>query len=203
MKKIPVESAVGMELCHDITAMRDGFKGAAFKRGHIITEEDIPVLLSVGKDTIYIWEVNENMMHENDAARVLCELSINEHMHASDISEGKIELIADCPGLLKVDKKRLNAINSLGEMMIASRHGNFAVKAGDKIAGMRVIPLIIEKQKMEAARAAVEGGRIFSLMPFAHKKVGIVTTGNEVFYGRIEGSRLVDVQDIHVRLLDL
>ena len=187
MKLMRTEDAVGQMLCHDITQIIRGVsKGPVFKKGHIITEEDIPVLLSVGKDTIYIWEVNENMMHENDAARVLCELSINDHMHASDISEGKIELIADCPGLLKVDKKRLNAINSLGEMMIASRHGNFAVKAGDKIAGMRVIPLIIEKQKMEAARAAVEGGRIFSLMPFAHKKVGIVTTGNEVFYGRIK-----------------
>ena len=113
------EDAVGQMLCHDITRIIRGVsKGPVFKKGHIITEEDIPVLLSVGKDTIYIWEVNENMMHENDAARVLCELSINEHMHASDISEGKIELIADCPGLLKVDKKRLNAINSLGEMMI-------------------------------------------------------------------------------------
>ena len=141
MKLMRTEDAVGQMLCHDITQIIRGVsKGPVFKKGHIITEEDIPVLLSVGKDTIYIWEVNENMMHENDAARVLCELSINEHMHASDISEGKIELIADCPGLLKVDKKRLNAINSLGEMMIASRHGNFAVKAGDKIAGMRVIP---------------------------------------------------------------
>ena len=187
MKLMRTEDAVGQMLCHDITQIIRGVsKGPVFKKGHIITEEDIPVLLSVGKDTIYIWEVNEKMMHENDAAQVLCDISINEHMHASDISEGKIELIADCPGLLKVDKKRLNAINSLGEMMIASRHGNFAVKAGDKIAGMRVIPLIIEKQKMEAAKEAVSGGPIFSLLPFAHKKVGIVTTGNEVFYGRIK-----------------
>lgn len=187
MKLMKTQEAVGQMLCHDITQIIRGVsKGPVFKKGHIITEEDIPVLLSVGKDTIYIWEVNENMMHENDAAQVLCDISIGEHMHASDISEGKIELIADCPGLLKVDREKLNAVNSLGEMMIASRHGNFAVKAGDKIAGMRVIPLIIEKQKMEKAKEAAAGGRIFSLLPFAHKKVGIVTTGNEVFYGRIK-----------------
>ena len=187
MKLIKTEDAVGQMLCHDITQIiKDVKKGPVFRKGHIVTEEDIPVLLSVGKDHLYIWEVNENMLHEDEAALVLYEISKNAHMHPSDISEGKIELIADCPGLLKVDKKRLNAVNALGEMMIASRHGNFAVKKGDKIAGMRVIPLIIEKEKMERAREAAAGRQIFELLPFLHKKVGIVTTGNEVYYGRIE-----------------
>ena len=68
MKKINVENAVGMTLCHDITAMRDGFKGAAFKRGHVITEEDIPKLLDLGKRTVFIWEDNAGEIHEEDAA---------------------------------------------------------------------------------------------------------------------------------------
>lgn len=187
MKLIKTEDAVGQMLCHDITQIiKDVKKGPVFRKGHIVTEEDIPVLLSVGKDHLYIWEVNENMLHEDEAALVLYDISKNAYMHPSDISEGKIELIADCPGLLKVDKKRLNAVNALGEMMIASRHGNFAVKKGDKIAGMRVIPLIIEKEKMERAREVAAGGQIFELLPFLHKKVGIVTTGNEVYYGRIK-----------------
>ena len=50
-------------------------KDAVFRKGHIITKEDIPVLLSVGKDTIYIWENDETMMHENEAAEVLYRMS--------------------------------------------------------------------------------------------------------------------------------
>ena len=110
MKLMRTEDAVGQVLCHDITQIIKGVtKDAVFRKGHIITEEDIPVLLSVGKDHIYIWENNENMLHENDAAKILYDMCANEHMTPSEIKEGKIELIAECDGLLKVDTERLNA----------------------------------------------------------------------------------------------
>ena len=116
------QDAVGQMLCHDITQIIPGeFKGPVFRKGHIITEEDIPVLLSVGKDHVYIWEVNDKMMHENDAAMVLYGLCVSDHMHPSEIKEGKVELIADIDGLLKVDRRRLDMVNSMGEMMIACR----------------------------------------------------------------------------------
>ena len=130
------------------------------------------------------------MLHENDAAEVLCSMCMGGHMERSEAKEGKIELTADCDGLLKVDNEGLKAVNGFGQMMIAARHGNFAVKKGDKLAGTRIIPLVIEEEKMEAAKKAAEkatGGRpILDLKPFVHKKAGIVTTGNEVFYGRIK-----------------
>ena len=187
MRLMRTEDAVGQILCHDITQIIRGVtKDAVFCKGHIISEEDIPVLLSVGKEHIYIWENNENMLHENDAAQILCDICKNEHMRPSEIKEGKIELIAECDGLLKMDTEKLNRINSLGEMMIASRHGNFPVKAGDKIAGTRIIPLVIEKEKMEHAKKVGGGAPIFEIMPYQKKKAGIVTTGNEVFHGRIQ-----------------
>ena len=152
MKLIRTEDAAGQVLCHDITQIIKGVtKDAVFRKGHIITEEDIPVLLSVGKDNIYIWEKDDTMLHENEAAQILYDICKNDHMHPSDVKEGKIELIAECDGLLKVDTERLNAVNALGEMMIACRHGNFPVKKGDKIAGTRIIPLVIEKEKMAQA----------------------------------------------------
>lgn len=187
MKLMKTEDAVGQILCHDITQIIKGVtKDAVFRKGHIIQEEDIPVLLSVGKDHIYIWENNENMLHENDAAQILYDMCKNEHMRPSEVKEGKIEVIAECDGLLKVDSEKLKAVNSLGEMMIASRHGNFAVKAGDKLAGTRIIPLVIEKEKMERAKEVAGDTPIFKILPFLKKKVGIVTTGNEVFHGRIQ-----------------
>ena len=187
MKYVRTEDAVGQILCHDITQIIPGkVKDAVFRKGHVITEEDVPVLLSVGKENIYIWENNENMLHENDAAQILYELCVGDNMHPSPVKEGKIELIADVHGLLKIDREKLNAVNSLGEMMIAARHGDFAVEPGDHLAGTRVIPLVIEKEKMERAKEAAKGGRIFNVLPFKMKRVGIVTTGSEVYYGRIE-----------------
>ena len=196
MKLMKTEDAVGQVLCHDITQIIRGVtKDAVFRKGHVIREEDIPVLLSVGKEHIYIWENDESMLHENDAAEILYELCKNEHMHPTPVKEGKIGIVADCDGLLKVNREKLNAVNALGEMIIASRHGNFPVKAGDTVAATRIIPLVIKKEKMERAREAGGKEPIFAILPFKHKKVGIVTTGNEVFCGRIEDTFTPVVKD--------
>ena len=126
MKMIKVEDAVGTILSHDVTQIIPGeFKGRLFKKGHIIKEEDIEKLLSIGKEHVYVWEPTEGQLHENDAALVLYDMCKNDNMSPSQIKEGKIELIAECDGVLKVDTEKLNRINSLGEMMIASRHNLF------------------------------------------------------------------------------
>ena len=191
MKRIKTTEAEGTVLCHDITQIVKGVtKDAAFRKGHVVTKEDIPKLLSLGKDELYVWEETEGMLHENEAAQILCGLCANANMSKSQVKEGKIELTAQRDGLLKVNRDGLLAVNSFGQMMIAARHGNTPVKAGDKLAGTRIIPLMIEEEKMTAAKtaalAATGGQPILSLLPFGKKRVGIVTTGNEVFYGRIE-----------------
>ena len=191
MKLIKTVDAEGAVLCHDITQIIRGVtKDAVFRKGHIVTREDIPVLLSVGKDTLYVWEKEEGMLHEDEAAEVLCEICKGEHMDRSQPKEGKIELTAACDGLLKIDAKALKEVNAFGQMMIATRHGNFAVKKGDKLAGTRIIPLVIEEEKMKKVKAQtmeLTGGKpILELKPFQHKQVGIITTGNEVFHGRIQ-----------------
>lgn len=186
MKKIKTEEAIGHVLCHDITQIIQGVsKGPVFRKGHIIREEDIPVLLSVGKEHVYIWECDDSTLHENDAAAILRDISMGVNLHATEAKEGKIELVADCDGLLTIRRQGLQAVNSLGEMMIASRHGGFAVKQGDVLAGMRVIPLVISKAKMEAAKKAAGAEPLFNVLPFTAKTAGVVTTGSEVFKGRI------------------
>jgi len=191
MKLIKTENAVGHVLCHDITRIIPGEKkGPVFKKGHIIREEDIPVLLSVGKENLYIWEKREGILHENEAAYILRDICIgntaDSYFHTSDPVEGKIEISAAVSGLLKINRKALNAVNSLGEMMISTIHGDFPVNEGDKLAGTRIIPLVIEKEKMEAAKRAAGVLPVLSILPYTARRVGIVTTGNEVFYGRIK-----------------
>lgn len=187
MKEIKIEDAVGQVLCHDITQIIPGvIKDARFRKGHVVTQEDIPVLLSLGKEHLYVWEKDDTMFHENEAAEILYELCRNEYMGRSEVKEGKIELTAQIDGLLKIDTVLLDRINSLGQMMIASRHPNTPVKKGDKLCGTRIIPLVIEKEKMDEAKTVCGDTPIFTLLPFRKKKVGIVTTGSEVYHGRIK-----------------
>lgn len=187
MRKIKTKEAVGCVLCHDITQIIPGeYKDARFRKGHIVTEEDIPVLLSIGKEHLFVWEKDENSYHEDEAAEILCGLCMNEYMEKSEVKEGKIELRALTDGLLKIKTELLDEINDLDEIMIASQHSNIPLKKGDKICGTRVIPLTIEKEKLEEAVRICNGQRIFSLLPYKKKKIGIVTTGSEVFHGRIQ-----------------
>jgi molybdenum cofactor synthesis domain-containing protein len=186
MKLMKTKDAVGQVLCHDITRIIKGeTKDTVFRKGHIIKKEDVPILLSVGKDNVYIWESDERMLHENDAAEILRDICMGEHIIAGQPKEGKIDLIADADGMLTVDNERLNRVNALGEMMIATRHGWFPVEKGDKLGGTRVIPLVIEKRKMTKAKETAGSKPLLNVIPFKKKKVGVVTTGNEVFYGRI------------------
>lgn len=138
-----------------------------FKKGHIVREEDIPLLLSVGKEHLYVWEKKEGTFMRMKAQRSFIRSvpGDSDTMHGSDIKEGKIELIADIDGVLKIRREALLAVNSLGEMMIASRHGDFPVKKGDKLAGTRIIPLVIEKEKMDRAAEVAGTEPIF---PFCH-----------------------------------
>lgn len=187
MKLIRTEDAVGQVLCHDITQIIPGVtKDARFRKGHIVKEDDIPVLLSLGKDHLYVWEKDDTVYHENEAAQILCDVCINEHMNPSAVKEGKIELSASCDGLFCIDVERLDAVNDIDQIMIASRHTNTPVKKGDKLLGTRVIPLVISKEKMELVKKAAGNEPLCRLFPYQLKKAGIVTTGNEVYYGRIQ-----------------
>jgi len=188
MKLVRTEDAVGHVLCHDLTQIIVGVtKDARFRKGHIVTEEDIPVLLSMGKENLYVWEKQEGMLHEDEAAEILCNAAMNEHMEKSEVKEGKIELRAMCEGLLQIDLERLLRINSLGEVIIATRPNFSRVKPGDKLAGMRVIPLVIDAAKMDQV-AAIAGvsNPLLTIMPYQIKHCTILVTGSEVKKGLIK-----------------
>jgi molybdenum cofactor synthesis domain-containing protein len=188
MKQIRTEDAVGHVICHDITRIiKDKEKGVAFKKGHIVQPEDIPELLAIGKEHLYVWEKTEHMLHEDEAAQILAAACQNEHMRISEPKEGKIEIFTEQDGLFVVDTKRLLDINTMEHMMIATRSSMQYVKAGDKLAGTRIIPLVIEKEKMEqVAAVANESNPILEVKPMVRKRVGVVTTGGEVYHGRIQ-----------------
>lgn len=186
MKKVRVQDAIGMTLCHDITAMVDGFKGAAFKRGHVITQEDIPKLLDIGKQHVFIWEENAGEIHEEDAARRLSQMTTVDGAHYGSVSEGKIQLFADQDGMFRVDKALLAAVNRIGDITITTLPDHYPVKAGDRLASMRIVPLVTEERQIAEAEALCAGKQLYDLRPFKPLKVGIIITGSEIYHGRIK-----------------
>ena len=185
MKKIKVQDAGGMELCHDITEMNGNFKGAAFKRGHIIQQSDIAHMLRIGKDHVYVWEDRVGEIHEDDCARRLAAMAPVMGAHYTEPAEGKVLLFADQRGMLRVNRSLLNRINSIGDITICTLPDHYPVEAGGRLASMRIVPLVTKEPQIIEAEQLCQKERLLELYPYRHKKVGVIITGNEIFHGRI------------------
>lgn len=196
---IRTQDAVGTVLCHDITRIVPGeSKGPVFRKGHVVTAGDIPVLLAVGKEHLYVYEPQPGLLHEDDAARRIAAAVMGGGLTLTEPREGRINAVAAVHGLLTVDVERLLAVNSLGEVSLATLHTLQEVKAGQAVAGTRVVPLLADERQVEAvericAPAAdhAEGADgparpIVEVRPFQSAAVGLVTTGSEIYHGRIE-----------------
>ena len=186
MKKVRVEDAVGMTLCHDLTAMYPGFKGALFKRGHVIEEKDIPVLLDIGKRTIYAGEPDEGMIHEEDCALRLADMAGIKGAHYEGPSEGKMMLIADRQGMFRVNTELLSHINSIGDITISTLPDHFRVEEGARLASMRIVPLFTDERNILKAEDLCRNSWLFELLPYKPLKAGMIITGSEVYNGRIK-----------------
>ena len=206
-KAIPLDQAVGMVLAHDVTEIRkDEFKGPAFRKGHVIRKEDICHLQRIGKDHLFVLSLGLDEMHEDDAARAIAQSLMGEGVEVKgEPREGKITIVAARDGLLKVDRERLKAFNTLGEVMCATLHTNTVVKKGREVAGTRAIPLVVKKCLVEeAVRIAAYGGSedcksairnpqsemirggVIKVKELRKPRAGVVITGNEVYHGRIK-----------------
>jgi len=187
MKLIPVTEAVGMLLAHDMTQIIPGqYKGAKFKKGHLIIEEDIAVLLSMGKEHIGIIECKDGDIHENDAAIRMAQAAIGKGIILSDPAEGKVNMISSYAGLLKVNYHMLLKINFVEDLMIATLHTNRLVEKNTVVGGTRIIPLITREENIfDMERICADNAPIIEVIPLQQLKVGIVTTGSEVYHQRI------------------
>ncbi|MDR2797329.1 MAG: molybdopterin-binding protein [Treponema sp.] len=189
MKKLRVEDAIGQVLCHDLTRIVPGeMKGPQFRKGHIIQEADIPMLRSMGKEHVFVWEKQLGMLHEDEAAVRLASLCTNTHIRIGSVAEGKIELFAEQDGVFCVDVARLNQVNGIPDIIIAARHSYSTVKAGDKLGAMKVIPLVVPEETLVLAEAAAGTRPIFELLPYILKTAWVITTGSEVAGGLIKDS---------------
>ena len=186
MKKIKVEDAIGLTLCHDITAMRDGFKGPAFRRGHVIRKEDIPELLDIGKKTVFIWEEQKGEIHEEDAALRMAAMAPVKLAHYTGPSEGKMLLMADERGMFRVHTELLRQLNRIGDITISCLPDHYPVEPGARLASMRIVPLVTRESQIKEAEKLCREEKLFDLLPYQHRRLGVMITGSEVYSGRIK-----------------
>lgn len=188
MKEIKTEDAVGMVLCHDMTEIIPRkFKGRAFKKGHIICKDDIEHLLRMGKEHIFVYDLAEGYIHEDDAAKRMAAAVCGSGIYVSEVKEGKIELRAEFDGLLKINKQALYKCNEQEEICFATIHGNKLVKKGMLLGAMRVIPLAVKEEVINGFEDICNNFYpVAEVRQLKKAKIGIVTTGNEILKGRIE-----------------
>jgi molybdenum cofactor synthesis domain-containing protein len=187
--KIPVSEAVGMVLGHDITEIRkDEFKGRAFRKGHIVREEDICHFRRLGKEHLFVLRIGDDEMHEDEAADALARALAGEGVKLQgEPKEGKINLIACRDGLLKVHREMLSRFNMLGDVMCATLHDNTVVRKGQVVAGTRAIPLVVKQEVVkEACTLCAADVKVLRVLEMRRPRAGVVITGNEVYYGRIK-----------------
>jgi molybdopterin biosynthesis enzyme len=187
LKKIKVEKAIGMTLAHDVTKVVHGFKGPAFRRGHIIKTEDLPEFLSIGKEHVYVLTLAEGEIHEEEAALRIARAIAGPGLKHTGPSEGRVNLVASQPGLVRINVAAFDEINSLGDIIIATIHNNTVCKEGTTVAGMRIIPLYIRNEKLDKLeRIAMQHKPVIAVAPMKHRNIGLIITGNEVFKGKIK-----------------
>lgn len=187
MKEVRAEQAVGMVLCHDLTEIvPQKRKGARFRKGHIVREEDIPTLLDMGKKHLYVWDLEEGFVHEDDAARRMAAAAVGQGVTLTEPKEGKIDMRAEFEGLLRINVDALNALNSLENICFATIRRNRVAAKGKHLGGMRVIPLVVEEALLERFEEICRDmGPVVEVVPLKQAKIGIVTTGSEIQEGRI------------------
>ena len=187
LKVIPVEEAIGLPLAHDITEIVPGkHKGPAFRRGHVIRPEDVSKLLDVGKAHIYVMELEAGELHEEDAARRLAKAAAGPNLSLTDPVEGRVNLVAEVSGLLKVDGTLLDAFNALGDLILATVPSNRYVKKGEVVAGTRTIPVLVKEELIQKAEALCKEKPIVTIVPIPPRRVHLIVTGSEVYTGRIK-----------------
>ncbi|MDD5701285.1 MAG: molybdopterin-binding protein [Dehalococcoidales bacterium] len=185
LKKIKLNEAIGMVLGHDITKVIPGkFKGPAFRRGHVIRSEDIPELLSLGKEHIYVMQPEAGEVHEEEAASRIASAICGTGIEFSPPKEGRVNLIAKDYGLLKINVALLKKINSLEETLVATLHNNTICQRGLIVAGAKIVHLYTTEGNLNKVETICRTeGKVVEVKPILKKKVGVVITGNEIFSG--------------------
>jgi hypothetical protein len=186
-REVAVQDAVGLPLDYDLTGIAPGIgKGAILRRGHVLRQEDLAVLARIGKDTVRILELEPGEVHEDAAALALARMLAGRGIEVELAGEAWADLRARHDGLLRVDRDQLLQINSLGELLVATRHDRSPVRAGDTVARAKVLGLVVEESRLAAAASVTAARPTLTVVAYRPMRAGVVVTGSEVHRGLVK-----------------
>ncbi len=193
--KVSVEDAVGMVVAHDLTRIVPGRqKEVAFKKGHIITENDVPELLRIGKAHIYVMDLDPHEIHEDEAALCIAKAVCGSNLVWGEPSEGKSSIACSADGVFKVNVDALREINKVPDTVLATIKSNTPCTENQIVAGTRIIPLLTAREHVHRIETiARQHGPVLTLHPYRPLKFGGVVTGSEIYEGLVD-----DGFDTHV-----
>lgn len=185
MRLVPTEKSIGKVLSCDLTQYLEGApEKIAFKKGHLVEKGDISKLLDIGRTQLFVSEVPEGFIHENEAAALLARHVCAEGIELSASVTGKVMISAAKDGVFKVDRNGLVEFNMYDGVALSCIHANQFVRKGTEIAAVKVIPLFEDEEVLNVIKSKISP--IVSVKSLSNTKVGLVVTGNEVFHNRIK-----------------
>ena len=188
MIKLSIEKAIGKPLAHDITRIIPGkSKGPAFKKGHILSKNDLAILRDMGKRSVYVFKPDKGYIHEDNAAKILAEAFQKKWFTLEGPSEGRFNIKAQISGLFKTNIDLLTFINQTKTIICSTIHQNTVCFKGMTVAATRIIPVAVKESEFWPIVEEIKNkGPFLRLLPFSRKHVGVVVTGEEVFSGRVK-----------------
>ena len=171
--EIPVSQATGAILAHSIRLDR-----AVFKKGRVLSAEDVAALTAAGHTTIVGALLDPGDVPEDVAAARIAAAVCGSNLTRSAAFTGRCNLFANTPGLAVIDVARLDRLNLVDEAVTLATVPAFArVEPRQMVATIKIIPFAAPADAVAGAlKIAEEGGPIVNVAAFRAKRVGLIQT---------------------------
>ncbi|HVZ70003.1 MAG TPA: molybdopterin-binding/glycosyltransferase family 2 protein [Rhizomicrobium sp.] len=168
---IPAAEAEGAVLAHSRRV-----NGRLFRKGHVLTAEDIAALTAGGVREIVAARLGKDDIDENEAARRIAAHCVGENVRANAAFTGRVNLYATERGLVEIDAAVIDALNTIHESITVATLAPFAkVEPRQMIATVKIIPFAAPVSAVEAAETLLRKPPI-RVTVFAKKRAALIST---------------------------
>lgn len=173
---LPLDQAVGKILGHNV-AGADG--KPALRKGRPLSASDIDVLRGLGRSVVYVAEPGSEDVDENAAARCVAEAARGAGLRLSGTAGGRVNLVSETLGVLRLDPARLLAVNEVEGVTFATAAAGSVARPGQVVATVKVIPYALPGEDVSRAeRSAAETGPLLRVDALPSRRVALILSGS-------------------------
>jgi molybdenum cofactor cytidylyltransferase len=170
--EIDVTTAQGAILAHSVRA-----DGVSFKKGRVLSSADVADLKLAGVSRVFAARIDDCDVHEDVAAALLADAVCGDGVVRQTAATGRANIYSSHDGIVLVDAGLVRALNRLHEAVTLATLTPFqAVKAGQMVATVKIIPFSAPAGIVEEAAQLAGSGALLSVVPFKPHKAGLVLT---------------------------